>query len=197
MLGDPEDQKITAGLNAALVDAITGQARRQSNQRGRLVPPLLAALDEVPNIAPIPTLPSLMSTGGGSGICTMAVFQSVAQPQEIWGRELGTSLIRDLATHRIVLGGLGDSDALKELSALLGERDELTRSVSRRGGDAMFHQADVSTSSRLRPVLSQDEIRQLSTQSNGEALIIPRSSPGVIVNLPNILTIPVTKGHTR
>jgi type IV secretion system protein VirD4 len=40
----------------------------------RLDPPLLLALDEIGNLAPLPSLPVLMAEGGGTGITTLPVF---------------------------------------------------------------------------------------------------------------------------
>ena len=37
----------------------------------RLYPPLLLALDEIGNLAPLPSLPVLMAEGSGIGISTM------------------------------------------------------------------------------------------------------------------------------
>ncbi len=59
-----------------LVDATRRAAAASPGER--LDPPLLL-LDEVANIAPLPSLPNLLADGGGSGINTVAVLQSLAQ----------------------------------------------------------------------------------------------------------------------
>jgi type IV secretion system protein VirD4 len=41
--------------------------------------------DEAANIAPIPSLPNLLADGGGSGITTVCVLQSLAQARARWG----------------------------------------------------------------------------------------------------------------
>ncbi|NYP78247.1 type IV secretory system conjugative DNA transfer family protein, partial [Escherichia coli] len=70
-----------APLIAAFVEDITETARAVAARApsARLDPPLLLALDEIANLTPLPSLPSLMSEGGGSGITTLAVLQSLAQ----------------------------------------------------------------------------------------------------------------------
>jgi type IV secretion system protein VirD4 len=42
-------------------------------------PPVLLALDEVANIAPLPDLPAMISEGGGQGLVTMACLQDLSQ----------------------------------------------------------------------------------------------------------------------
>ena len=71
----------SASLVAALVEDLIETARRIAarNPGARLDPPLLLALDEIGNLAPLPSLPVLMAEGGGTGITTMPVLQSLAQ----------------------------------------------------------------------------------------------------------------------
>ena len=70
-----------APLVAAFVEDITETARLLAARSpgARLDPPLLLALDEIANLTPLPSLPSLMAEGGGTGITTLAVLQSLAQ----------------------------------------------------------------------------------------------------------------------
>jgi type IV secretion system protein VirD4 len=70
-----------APLVAAFVEDITETARSLAARSpgARLDPPLLLALDEIANLTPLPSLPQLMAEGGGSGITTLAVLQSLAQ----------------------------------------------------------------------------------------------------------------------
>lgn len=69
-------------LVAAFVEDVTETARRlaAASIGARLDPPVLLALDEIANLTPLPSLPALMAEGGGSGITTMAVLQSLARP---------------------------------------------------------------------------------------------------------------------
>ena len=186
MLGSPSEQQAVAGLCAALADHVVETARRRARAHGRLSTPLLLALDEAANVAPIPKLDQLMSTGGGSGICTMLVVQSVDQARNTWGPGVGEALLRDLATQRLVLGGLGSAKDLKDITSLLGEHDEIVRSVSSRGGRGLLASGDISVNTRLRPVLTENQIRELDTQGTGEALLIPRAGKAAVVRLPAI-----------
>ncbi len=119
MLGSESHQRQAAGVCTALTAAIVEVARELGRDAGRLRPPLLLALDEAVNVAPIPRLEQLLSTGGGSGIQTIVVLQSLAAARNAWGRELGDALL-DFNNAKIVLGGLSDADDLQDLSTLLG-----------------------------------------------------------------------------
>ena len=76
----------SAALVSAFVEDLVEAARRLAarSPRARLDPPLLLALDEIGNLAPLPSLPTLMAEGGGTGITTMPVLQSLAQAREKW-----------------------------------------------------------------------------------------------------------------
>ena len=89
---------------AAYVEDITETARALAARapRARLDPPLLLALDEIANLTPLPSLPSLMAEGGGSGITTLAVLQSLAQARNRCG-EHAADAIWDAATVKVVL----------------------------------------------------------------------------------------------
>ena len=77
-----------------LVEDVVEAARRRAARApgGRLDPPLTLMLDEAANIAPLPSLPSLLSDGGGTGLTTLAVLQSLAQARARWGHEQARSM---------------------------------------------------------------------------------------------------------
>ncbi len=87
------------------------------------------ALDEIGNLAPLPLLPVLMAEGGGIGITTMPVLQSLAQARNKWG-DHAASTIWDASIVKIIFGGASASKDLQELSTLIGDRDERTDSVT-------------------------------------------------------------------
>ena len=95
---------------------------------GRTPPPLLLALDEVANIAPIPDLPAMVSEGGGQGVITLACFQDLSQARQRWpGRAEG---FVSLFGTTVVLPGIGDVTTLEALATLAGEEELPTRTVS-------------------------------------------------------------------
>jgi type IV secretion system protein VirD4 len=164
-------------LIAALIEDLTETARRLAavSPGQRLDPPLLLALDEIGVIASLPSLKFLMADGGGTGITTIPVFQSLAQARDQWGPETAAAMW-DSAIVKIVLGGISASGDLRDLSTLIGEKDEITDSVTI--GD---HGArSVQRSLRRVPVLPPEKIRTIPF---GTDLILLRSAPPIIATL--------------
>jgi type IV secretory pathway TraG/TraD family ATPase VirD4 len=174
LLGSAVGAASCASLLASFVEDITETARAIAarSAHGRLDPPLLLALDEIANLTPLPSLPSLMAEGGGRGITTLVVLQSLAQAREKWG-EHAADAIWDAATVKLILGGLGKVRDLDDLSRLIGERDEITTSVSR-GGSGQ----STSTSLRRVPVMPPDLLRTLPDGMG--ALLLRRTRPAVV-----------------
>jgi type IV secretory pathway TraG/TraD family ATPase VirD4 len=103
-------------------------AEAGESEPGRTRPPLLLALDEVANIAPLPDLPAMVSEGGGQGVITLACFQDLSQARQRWpGRAEGfVSLFGTTA----VLPGIGDVATLEALATLAGDEELPARTVS-------------------------------------------------------------------
>lgn len=172
LLGTTGAQLSVAPLITALVEDLVDAARRLAadHSGGRLDPPLTLLLDEAANIAPIPSLPNLLSDGGGSGITTICVLQSLAQARARWGAA-GADAMWDAATTKVVLGGLAHADDLSRISRLVGETDEPTRTrTTGSGGPSQ------TVAARRRPVLPVDELRCLPP---GHALLLARRTPPV------------------
>src|SRR5690606_25077371 len=140
-----------------------------------LDPPVLLALDEVGNLAPLPSLPTLMAEGGGTGITTMPVLQSLAQAREKWS-ENAAGAIWDASIVKIVLGGASNSKDLADLSTLIGERDEITDSTTI--GDMGSRSAQRSI--RRVPIMPPDTIRTLPF---GTSLVLLRAAPPIVTRM--------------
>lgn len=167
----------SAPLVAALIEDVVEAARKLAarSSGARLDPPLLLALDEVANLSPLPSLPTLMSEGGGTGITTMPVLQSLAQAREQWS-ENAASAIWDAAIVKIVLGGASNTRDLQDLSTLIGERDEITDSTT--VGDHGSRSAQRSI--RRVPIMPPDIIRRFPF---GTALVLLRAAPPIVTRL--------------
>jgi type IV secretion system protein VirD4 len=85
----------------------------------RLDPPLLMALDEIANIAPI-NIPNFMADAGGRGIQLAIVSHGTAQLRERWG-EHGAQIISDTAGYKVFLPAITDTHVLKAASELCGQ----------------------------------------------------------------------------
>jgi type IV secretory pathway TraG/TraD family ATPase VirD4 len=166
-----------APLVAAFVEDITETARilAARSPGARLDPPLLLALDEIANLTPLPSLPQLMAEGGGTGITTLAVLQSLAQARNRWG-EHAADAIWDAATVKIILGGLAKYRDLDDVARLLGEIDELTETHSHgRAGERSS-----STSVRMVPVMPPSVLRTLPF---GTGVLLLRQTRPVVIDL--------------
>lgn len=126
-------QQVVAPLMAGLVDSVAQRAAElaAASGGGRLDPPLLLALDEVANIAPLHSLPSLVSEGGGRGIVTLWAAQSLAQLRVRYGVEQQAAILT-ATTAKLVFGGMSSGPDLSNISAWAGERQE--SAVSRQLG---------------------------------------------------------------
>jgi type IV secretory pathway TraG/TraD family ATPase VirD4 len=189
LLGTSHGASATAPLVSALVEDVADVARRlaAASPGARLDPPLALILDEAANY-PLPSLPSLMSEGGGSGIPTMVVLQSLAQARDRWNREAAQA-IWDSATAKLVLGGVGSADDLNDISRLVGEREQTEQSRSQQIGIGQSG-GSISTSTRRVPILDPSTIRTLRF---GWAVLLFRSSQPIMLQLQPWTTRPDAK----
>lgn len=167
----------SAALVSAFVEDLVEAARRLAarSPAARLDPPLLLALDEIGNLAPLPSLPTLMAEGGGTGITTMPVLQSLAQAREKWS-DNAAGAIWDASIVKIILGGASNSRDLQDLATLIGERDEITDSTTI--GDHGSRTAQRSI--RRVSIMPPDVIRTLPF---GTGLILLPAAPPIVAKL--------------
>ncbi|MDX3002023.1 TraM recognition domain-containing protein [Kribbella solani] len=177
LLGTGAGASATSSFIAALLEDITETARQLAahNPGGRLEPPLALVLDEIANLCAVPSLPGLMADGGGSGISTLVVIQSLAQARERWGEQAAAAMW-DAATLRLILGGSAQPRDLQDLAAVCGERDEEIRNWSR-GPDGG---RTTSTSTRRIPILPPDVIRTLPF---GTGVLLARTAPPILLTM--------------
>ena len=155
---------------APLVVATIGDVRDAAYARardGHEGPPTLLALDEVANIAPVPDLPAMVSEGAGQGLLVLACLQDLSQARARWGQEADGFL--SLFGTTVVLPGIADMATLRDLSALAGEREVVSTTISR----------SVDHWGRIRPSTSVSPSRQprlpvdaVSRGVHGRALVL-------------------------
>lgn len=129
-----QEQERLRPMFSMIVQELLSYAYEQSARKGEpLDPPLLLLLDEAANIAPIPDLDAIASTGAGQGIQLLSVFQDMAQVGTVYGRRASTIV----NNHRAKLFGTGISDpeTLTYLSRVAGagEFDQRSRNSGERG----------------------------------------------------------------
>lgn len=118
--------------------------------------PVLMALDELANIAPISDLPAMISEGAGQGVLVLACLQDLSQAKAIWGQEADGFI--SLFGTTVVLPGIADIHTLSAISSLAGDLEIPIKTLgSSQGGDGRLHPSS-SISTIFRPRLPIDVI---------------------------------------
>lgn len=91
--------------------------------------PLLLALDEAANIAPIQSLPKILSEGASQGVLVAACFQDLSQAHQRWGRAAEGFLTQ--FGGKLIFPGVAQRSSLEALSVLCGEAEVPVRTLSR------------------------------------------------------------------
>ena len=105
----------------------------------------------------------------------MPVLQSLAQARDKWN-EHQANAIWDASIVKVILGGASNSRDLQDLSALVGERDEYTDSVTLGDHGTRSNQRSV----RRVPIFPPDRIRRLPF---GTGIALLRSAPPIVTDL--------------
>jgi type IV secretory pathway TraG/TraD family ATPase VirD4 len=121
-------QALVAPMVVGLVNDVRFATFARDATRATTIGPVLLALDELANIAPIPDLPSMISEGGGQGLITLACFQDLSQARRRW--PVHAEGFPSLFGTTVVLPGIGDVRTLDALSLVGGEEELLVRSTS-------------------------------------------------------------------
>jgi type IV secretory pathway TraG/TraD family ATPase VirD4 len=176
LVGTSTGASATAGLVNTFVEDVAEAARRlaAASPGARIDPPLSMILDEAANY-PLPSLTSLMSEGGGTGITTIVVLQSLAQARAVWG-EHEASAIWDAASIKLILGGGSNARDLEDLSKLIGAREvqQYTESI---GADG---RRSTSSSTREVPVMDTSRLRMLPF---GTAVLMLRAARPIVLSI--------------
>jgi type IV secretory pathway TraG/TraD family ATPase VirD4 len=113
--------------------------------------------------------------GGGTGITTLAVLQSLAQARHRWGREQAQG-IWDSVIVKIVLGGGSNAEDLADIARLAGDRTEREFSQTAQSGGGR----SISSSNRERAILDPSAIRSITP---GHGLLLLRSARPIMLTL--------------
>lgn len=130
------DQELVAPIISAFIEEVVDARLRFHREAGSprpgtpgAAPHMLLALDEVANIAPLRTLPQLVSEGGGQGVTVLATFQDLSQARERYGDQASGFL--SLFGTTMLLPGCRDKDTVDLISKLCGEYVQVTAERSR------------------------------------------------------------------
>jgi type IV secretion system protein VirD4 len=115
-----EHQQLTAPLVCGLISEIRRETYTH-HRNGTITTPVLFALDEVANVAPITELPQIASEGASQGILLLAALQDLSQARARWGTAADGFLT--LFGTKLILPGIADHKTLETISTALGEYD--------------------------------------------------------------------------
>ncbi len=142
---------------------------------GRLCPPLVSVLDELPSTAPLPTLRTRMANERALGLSFIWAAQTRPQLTSIFGEHEARALL-GLTNTLVMFGGSKDVAFNQEISDLLGtvRIGRVTHSTGGfNGGSRNFSGDDI-------PIMRPEEVRQLPER---RALVIAENGKPIIAKL--------------
>lgn len=175
LLGREDPYASASPLMTALAEHILDTALVLANRSswGKLCPPLLACLDELPSTAPLPTLRTRMANERALGISFIYAAQTWRQLAAIFGDTEARALY-GLTNVVVVFGGGKDIGFNKEISDLVGTTRvaRTTWQFGRSGGR--------SASGDDMLIIRPEEVRQLPER---QALVIAENTKPIIAKL--------------
>lgn len=175
LLGREDPYASASPLMTALAEHVLDTALALANRSewGRLCPPMLACLDELPSTAPLPTLRTRMANERALGISFIYAAQTWRQLASVFG-ELEARALFGLSNVLVIFGGSKDVAFNQEVSDLVGTTRvrRTTWQTGRMGGR--------TTSGEDIPVLRPEEIRQLPDR---HALVVAENGRPIIARL--------------
>jgi len=176
LLGREDPYASASPLMTALAEHVldTGlMLAHNSPWGGKLCPPLLACLDELPSTAPLPTLRTRMANERALGLSFIYAAQTRPQLTSLFGEHEARALL-GLTNVLIMFGGSKDVAFNQEISDLLG-----TVRVSRTSYQT-GNMGGRTTSGDDIAILRPEEVRQLPER---QALVIAENGKPIIAKL--------------
>jgi len=175
LLGREDPYASASPLMTAVAEQVldTDLGLANTSQWGRLCPPLLACLDELPSTAPLPTLLTRMANERALGISFIYAAQTWRQLAATFGEHQARALF-GLTNVLVLFGGSKDGAFNQEISDLVGQV-RVARRTWQTGAMAgcTFSGEDISI---LRP----EEIRQLQER---QGLVLAENGKPIIARL--------------
>ncbi len=171
-----EDPYVSASpLMTAVAEHVLDTALQlaHDSRHGRLCPPMLACLDELPSTAPLPTLATRMANERALGISFIWASQTWRQLVRVFGEQQARA-IKDLTNSLIVFGGSKDTAFNREISDLLG-----TRRITRRNHQHGSH-GSISSHGEDTPVVRPEQLRELPART---ALVVAENGKPILATL--------------
>jgi type IV secretion system protein VirD4 len=160
-------------LCAPLIVGLLEQIRHATYDHARndtiTGPPMLWALDEIANTAPIHDLPALISQAGSQHLQVMIGLQDLSQARAGWGEHQADALL-SLFQTKLILTGIADPRTLEAISLTLGEydRDTVSQTLAQTQPQEWLahptHTDTVNYNTQRQRVLTPGEIARLPDQ---------------------------------
>lgn len=159
--GEGTAAPLVTALTVAVVEA--GERLAKTQRGGRMATPLLCILDEAANVCRWKDLPDLYSHYGSRGIPIMSIFQSWSQGVDVFTLA-GMRKLFSAANEVVYLGGVKETEWLRELSELVGDYDHETISYSMNRGVR-----STNVQNNRRRILDTSELAELP---RGRAILL-------------------------
>lgn len=171
LLGREDPYSSGTPLMTAVAEHVieTGRHLAETSPLHRLAPWMLCVLDELPSIAPIPSLAVSMANDRALGIGYLWASQTRRQLYAAYGRDAAESVIA-LSNNLLIFGGGKDPDFYRDMADLLG--DTPTHASRRLDPD-------------YAPVVQRGELRRLRP---GRAVLIAEHARGIEARLHRCIT---------
>jgi type IV secretion system protein VirD4 len=167
-------QALCAPLIVGLLEQIRHAAYEHARNHTPTGPPMLWALDEVANTAPINDLPALISQAGSQHLQVMIGLQDLSQARTRWGAHQADALL-SLFQTKLILAGIADPRTLEAISLVLGEydRDTISQTLGQSEPQEWLahptHTDTVNYHTQRQRVLTPGEVARLP---DGHALLL-------------------------
>ena len=176
LLGREDPYASAAPLMTAVAEHVLDTALVLANRSpyGRLVPSLLADLDELPSTAPLPTLRTRMANERALGLSFIYAAQTWRQMVVCYGEDEARALF-GLTNNVVVFGGGKDIHFYREVSDLLGSTRVSRQTVSDGPGGVGTSRAAEDT-----PILRPEQLRLIAER---RAVIVAENGPPILARL--------------
>ncbi len=180
LLGREDPYASAAPLMTAVAEHVLDTALQMANisAYGRLTPPFLACLDELPSTTPLPTLRVRMANERALGLSFIYAAQTWKQMVVAYGEDEARSVF-GLTNNLVIFGGGKDVHFYTEISQLIDDV-RISRQTINDGPGGI----GTSQSGEDVPVLRPGDIRRIPER---HALLVAGNSPPVIARLSRCL----------
>ncbi len=176
LLGREDPYASASPLMTAVSEHIldTALALATASPYGRLCPPFLACLDELPSTAPLPTLRVRMANERALGLSFIYAAQTWRQMVVSYGEDEARSLL-GLTNNLVVFGSGKDIHFYKEMSDLLGTARISRQSISDGPGGIGTNRSVEDV-----PILRPEQLRLIPER---HALVVAENAPPILASL--------------